>query len=154
MKKVLISLLAVLCIFGIAGCEKVSSGEYKKGTYYGSAEDDFNGEKNTAIAVITVDDNGKIISVYVDSTYTANGVTSTKKSLGSSYGMKTGDSAYGVSNKEWYEQASYLEQAVVDHQGVDFLTIDDNGKTDTISGCTIKVDALKTAVANALAKAK
>ena len=55
---------------------------------------------------------------------------------------------------EWYEQVEKLEKAVVDNQGIDFLNLNEDGKTDAVSGCTIKIDALVRALENALVQAK
>lgn len=145
MKKIFICLVSALCLFGIAGCEKVET--YKEGIYEGSAIDTYNNENNTATAKITVDSNGRITDVYLDTTY--NG--STKKELGDDYNMKKYNSSAAG---EWYEQVEKLEKAVIDNQGIDFLNLDDEGYTDAVSGCTIKVDALYAALSDALKKAK
>ena len=64
---------------------------------------------------------------------------------GSEYGSKVG---------EWYQQAEALEKYVVDNQGIDNLKLDESGHTDAVSGCTIKIDALYSAINNALNQAK
>lgn len=152
MKKLLFVLLTCTLIF--TGCEKVSEG-YKEGTYEGSAVDNYGGQENTATAKITIDKDGKITSVLLDTTYTtSDGVKTTKKALKEAYGMKKGNSSYGQSDWEWYEQAESLEKAVAEHNGTDFLKLDEDGYTDAVSGCTIKVDALTKAIDNALSKAK
>lgn len=140
MKKLVICLVLTLCIFGISACEKVEDKVYE-----GSAVDTYNNENNTATAKITVDATGKIIDVYLDTTY--NG--STKKTLGDDYNMKKyNPDAAG----EWYEQVEKLEQAIIEHQGVDFLELDENGKVDTVAGCTIQISPLVEAVKDALSK--
>lgn len=146
MKKILFSLVLLSLVFVGLGCEKVSQG-YKEGTYEGSVIDDYNNENNTATAKVVVDKTGKITSVTLDTTY--NG--STKKALKDDYNMKKyNPSAAG----EWYEQVEKLEKAVVEHQGIDFIKLNDEGKTDAVSGCTIKIDALYKALNAALEKAK
>ena len=55
---------------------------------------------------------------------------------------------------EWYEQVEKLEKAIVENNGVDFITLKDDSTTDAVSGCTIKVDALVEATKQALEKAK
>lgn len=151
MKKLMILLL--LTTLTITGCEKVSDG-YKEGTYKGEAIDNYGGEENIATAEVTVDSNGKIVSVVLDTTYTKDGVKTTKKTLGSGYGMKIGNSDYGISNLEWDEQIKLLEQFVVDNNGIDKIKLDSDSKTDAVSGCTIKIDALYKALENAIEKAK
>lgn len=151
MKKLMILLLVTTLT--ITGCEKVSDG-YKEGTYKGEAIDKYGGEENIATAEVTVDSNGKIVSVVLDTTYTKDGVKTTKKTLGSGYGMKIGNSDYGISNLEWDEQVKLLEQFVVDNNGIDKIKLDSDSKTDAVSGCTIKIDALYKALENAIEKAK
>lgn len=146
MKKVLVGLIALVLVVSVSGCEKVK-GKYKEGTYTGSTIDAYNNENNETIAKIVVDSNGMIESVYLDTVYQ----DSTKKTLKDDYNMKKfNPSAAG----EWYEQVEKLEKAVVDNQGIDFLNLNEDGKTDAVSGCTIKIDALVRALENALVQAK
>ena len=149
MKKILCLLFVATLVF--TGCE---SKTYKEGVYEGSAIDTYGGAENTASAKITIDAEGKITDVYLDTTYVHNGVETTKKTLKEEYGMKTGNSAYGTADYEWYEQVEALEKAVVENQGIEFLNLDENGKTDAVSNCTIVIDALYEALENALNKAK
>lgn len=147
MKKIFYILMVLVSVTFISGCEKISEGLYKEGTYEASAIDTYNNENNTATAKVEVNSEGKIVSVYLDTTY--NG--STKKTLGDDYNMKKYNAnAAG----EWYEQVEKLENAIVEHQGVDFITLDSDGKTDTVAGCTIKIDALYEAVTKAIEQAK
>ena len=150
MKKYLIFVFALIVCFIVVGCEKVNSGNYKEGTYYGYVVDDYGGSKNVATAVVYVDSNGMIKSVFLDTTYVKDGVNTTKKALGSDYGMK----ARSEVKKEWYEQVELIEKKVVENQGISFITLDNDGKTDTIAGVTIKIEALYKALNNALEKAK
>jgi len=152
MKKIL-GILMISCLL-FTGCGK-ETGNYKEGTYEGSAEDTYNGT-NTATAKVTIDKDGKIKEVYVDTTYTTtDGVETTKKTLKEEYGMKSGNGAgFGSSEWEWYEQAENLEKAVVEKQGTSFLKLDEDGFTDAVSGCTMRVDALTKAIDDALNKAK
>lgn len=148
MKKILsIALVAIL----LTGC---GSNGLKEGTYEGSAIDTYGGEENTATARVTIDAEGKITDVYLDTTYTKDGVETTKKTLGDEYGMKVGNSDYGKAEYEWYEQVEALEQAVIDNQGIEFLNVDEDGYTDAVSTCTIQVSALYEALEDALSKAK
>lgn len=151
MKKIFTLLLVSALVF--TGCEKVGN-TYKQGVFEGSVIDNYGGEENTATAKITVDENGKITEVYLDTTYTKDGVKTTKKALGKDYGMKVGNSPYGSAELEWDEQVVKLEQYVIANQGIDNLNLDNDGKTDAVSGCTIKIDALYKALEEALTKAK
>lgn len=144
MKKVLMALLLVSCFF-VSGCGNKT---LKEGTYKGTAIDNYGGEENTASAEIKIDAEGKITSVYLDTTYKG----STKKTLKDEYGMK--GHPYGSQVGEWYEQVEKLENAIVEHQGTTFLALDKDGKTDAVSGCTISVSALVEAANKALEQAK
>ena len=154
MKKILFAVLACTLL---VGCELTTdTKKYKEGTFEGSVVDNYNNQENTATAKVTIDKDGKITSVYVDTTYTTNaGVATTKKTLGADYGMKKGNGAgYGSAEYEWYEQAEALEKKVVEKQGLEGITLDSDGYTDTISGCTMKINALYKAIENALNEAK
>lgn len=142
-------LICVFALIFLAGC----SNGYKEGEYTGTATDSYGGQENTASAKITIDSEGKITDVYLDTTYTtADGVKTTKKALGDDYGMY--NHPYGSTVGEWDTQVEALEQAVIDNQGIDFLNLDEDGYTDAVSGCTIKIDAMYEALVNALEQAK
>ena len=147
-----ICLISIIGLALLSGCSK----GYKEGVYTGTAIDSYGGQNNTATAIVTVDKNGKISSVYLDTTYTKDGISTTKKALKDNYGMKSVSANMGKieGGKEWYEQAEALEKAVVEKQGIDFITLDKDGKTDAVSGCTIKIEALYKALEQALNKAK
>ena len=89
-----------------------------------SVADSVDGEAkyDVTIAAVNVDDNGVIVSCYLDSigasvTFDADGVITsdtaaavlTKNELGDNYGMK----AYGGATYEWYEQAAALADFAV-----------------------------------------
>lgn len=141
-------LVGVISLALLSGCSK----GYTEGVYTGSAIDNYGGQSNTATAIVTVDSNGKITDVNLDTTYTKDGVETTKKTLGSDYGMY--GNAYGSQVGEWYEQVEALEENVVENQGLDGIKLDSDGYTDTVSGCTIKIDALYEALEDALNQAK
>lgn len=145
-KKIIVLSLTSLLLF--SGCSK----GYKEGVYTGTASDSYGGQDNTATAVVTIDSNGKITDVDLDTTYTKDGVKTTKKELGSAYGMY--NVPYGSTVGEWDTQVTALEEYIVENQGIDKLTLDEDGKTDAVSGCTIKIDALYEAVNDALKQAK
>ena len=162
MKKYLLAILFVMVIC-LTGCEKekvkdnVEKGNYKEGTYFGYAYD-----KNYdayATAVIYVNENGMIKSVFLDSTYINKNksatTTTTKKVVGSEYGMKTVSEKNGkiTGGAEWYEQMNAVEKYVIEHQNID-VTLDDKGKTDAISGATLNLKPAVEALTDALNKAK
>ncbi len=143
-------ILLIMTILFLVGCENSMT----EGTYVGTAIDTYGGEENTAKALITIDETGKITDVELDVSYTKDGVVTSKKELGDSYGMKEGNSDYGFAALEWYEQIELLEKAVIENQGIDFITMDESGKTDAVSGCTVQIEPLYNAIEEALKKAK
>lgn len=143
-----ICLIGVIGLCLLSGCSK----GYTEGVYTGTAIDNYGGQSNTATAVVTINSDGKITDVNLDTTYTKDGVKTTKKALGSNYGMY--GSPYGSQVGEWYEQVEALENNVLDNQGLDGIKLDSDGYTDTVSGCTIKIDALYEALQDALNQAK
>ena len=145
-----IALALVLSFFVLTGCEKVNEGNYKEGTYYGYVEDNYGGSKSVATAVVYVDASGMIKSVFLDTTYTKDGVLTTKKSLGDAYNMKQASEV----GKEWFEQVNLIEAKVVENQNISFINLNEDGKTDAIAGVTMKVDALYKALETALNSAK
>lgn len=140
----------LLCFFVLTGCEKVGNGNYKEGTYFASFTDDYGSTPSVATAVVYVDASGSIKSVFLDTTYTKDGVLTTKKSLGDDYGMKVASEA----GKEWDEQVELLEAKVIENQDIAFLKLDEDGKTDAVAGVTMKVNALYQALNEALNQAK
>lgn len=144
-KKLLIGVIGLVLL---SGCSK----GYTEGVYTGTAIDTYGGQSNTATAIVTVDNSGKITDVNLDTTYTKDGVETTKKTLGSDYGMY--GVAYGSQVGEWYEQVEALENSVIENQGLDGIKLDSDGYTDTVSGCTIKIDSLYEALEDALTQAK
>ena len=148
MKKILI--LSLIGLVFLTGCGNDS--KLKSGVYEGSVIDNYNNENNTATAKVTIDENGKITDVYFDTTYTKDGVETTKKTLKDEYGMY--NHPYGSEVGEWYTQVEALEDAIVKNQGIDFLNMDEDGYTDAVSSCTIKIDALINAYNEAIKKAK
>ncbi len=148
MMKKLKYVVCLIMVVMLVGCGK----KYNAGEYVGSVIDSYGGENNTATAKVTIDDSGKITDVYLDTTYTKDGVETTKKTLKEDYGML--NHPYGSTVGEWYQQVEKLEQAVIDNQGIDFLNLDEDGYTDAVSGCTIKIDALYQALNDALEQAK
>ncbi|MGM9875847.1 MAG: FMN-binding protein [Bacilli bacterium] len=145
-KKIIVLGMASLLLLG--GCSK----GYKEGVYTGTATDSYGGQDNTATAIVTIDNNGKITEVNLDTTYTKDGVVTTKKTLGSDYGMY--NNPYGSTIGEWDTQVKSLEDFIVENQGLDSIKLNEDGKTDAVSGCTIKIDALYEAVEDALNQAK
>lgn len=161
MKKFFEMCLFIFCVSLITGCEKVKEqGVYKEGTYFGYDKFESYGDFYVTTAVVYVNEDGMIKSVYLDSTYSKDGVSTTKKTLGDDYGMKSTSSNMGniPGGAEWYEQVAKIEEKVVSEQGLDWVKFSDSSNTkldtDTISGVTINSDTYINAIGNALKNAK
>lgn len=158
MKKIFGIVLAAFLVFGLAGCEKVASGDYKEGTYFGSVEYESYGVNYVTTAVVYVDDAGMIKSVYLDSTYAKDGAHTTKKTLGDAYAMKGTSASIGTieGGAEWYEQVAVIEEKVVAEQDLDWVTwnSEDKTKLDGVTGCTISANTYIEAISKALEQAK
>lgn len=158
MKKIGI-FVTLLFLVITTGCEKVEEeGAYKEGTYFGFSQSESYGKTYTTTAVIYVNENGKIASVYLDSTYEKDGISTTKKTLGDDYAMKETSANIGniSGGAEWYEQVETLENKIIEEQGTDFVkwSTEDSSKLDAVSGVTISATDFVKAINNALADAK
>jgi len=166
MKKKLALLLTVVMAFGLlVGCGSneettttnteanaqtstndttaTEQGTLADGNYFAAGEPDDKGYKY----MISLDVNGgKIETVNFDAV-NVNTAGDTKKKLSQdgTYGMKAG----GASS-EWHEQVELLEQALVEKQDVAAITVNEEGKTDAVSGVSIKVNNFVELVTQAL----
>ncbi len=156
--------MSLVGLLTFTGCEKVESGMYKEGNYFASS--------GIHTASITVDKNGRLISVFIDASYIEyeNGqckntveeygalkcVPTTKKTLKEKYGMKQTSANIGniPGGAEWYEQVGTLEKKIIEDQGLTKILVKEDGKTDSVSGVTIEVDEMYQAVLKALEQAK
>lgn len=156
MKKIIVGLVMGILLF--TGCTKVEEkGNYKEGTYYGYVESESYGKTYVTSAVVYVNEEGSIKSVFIDSTYIKDEIVATKKSLGDKYGMKSASSKGGKieGGAEWYQQANTLEKKIIEEQGTNWVKYQsDNATLDSISGVTIKANTLVEAVNKALEQAK
>ncbi|MNE53911.1 FMN-binding domain protein [compost metagenome] len=59
--------------------------------------------------------------------------------------------AKGNAQAEWHEQAAKMEQYLIEQQSVEGITLNDEGKTDAISGVSVGVDEFSALVGKALA---
>lgn len=84
----------------------------------------------TSEVVLTVE--GGAITKVVWDAYDENG---SKKSVLS----ETGEYVMTPDGPTWAEQAKALAAYVIEHQGIDGLTVDENGKTDAVSGVSISI---------------
>lgn len=156
MKKTII-LGFLISLFLLTGCERITIGQYKEGTYMGSDIYESYGKKYVTTAVIYVDSNGAIKSCYIDSTYIKDNINTTKKVLKDNYGMKDTSKSIGKipNGAEWYEQIEVIERKIIDEQGLDWVKWDEtNTKLDSVSGVTISANTYIKALENAINQAK
>ncbi len=139
MKKRVIA-VGLLVAMALTGCgSKGFTGEK-----VGKVKDEFGG---TTIATVKFEE-GKPVSVDID-TEQEDGSMKSEASKSGAYDMKN------EPGKKWHEQVDLLEETIVkDEFSLDKITCDDEGKTDAISGVTIKVNGYLDAVQDALDQAK
>lgn len=143
----------------LAHSSKDADASAEEGKQDGTAQADLH------VAAVTIDADGKIVAVDVDSiqlsaTFKPTGEVvagteqtfQTKGELGDNYGMK----AYapeGSIGKEWYEQADAFEQYIVGKTAKeveDLMGSDGSVADETLKvGCTININGLVTAVVRA-----
>lgn len=112
-----------------------NAGKLKDGTYT-ATQDDYDQETGWKDSATVTVKNGEVTAV--DWNGTKEGVAENKKEYSKSgqYGMKE----KGGAQAEWHEEAALAEKYFVDHKGKINLDYKD-GKTDAISGVTIKVES-------------
>ncbi len=122
--------------------------KYQDGVYRAeNPEFSDSGWKETVEVTI---ENGEVVKINWDAIYIDDSIPIRKKQYSKSglYGMLT-VGAIG----EWYDQATAAEQFVLEH-GIDALTINSDGRTDAVSGCTIHVDEFAALYRQCLDQAK
>ena len=158
--KLVLFALASVIILSFAGCGRKdtasdsssagsktasASASYKDGEYKAAAPTyDDSGYKATVKVVVK---DGAVYSVNCDAESKEEG---TKKALSESgqYGMKAGGAQH-----EWHEEIALFENHVVSN-GIDSVSVNGEGRTDVITGCTIKVAGYVDLINEALDKAK
>jgi len=174
MKKLLFVLAAFVLTFSLAACgEDVAQGDYEPGVYFGATE----GNQNT-FAVLTVDENGVIVGLLVDTVYLkteeggpitwdsrgtiVDGYATTKRSLdgGCGYDMHRSGTYCEAPEGQymWHEQVNMLTDAVVEAQELPEFPMDgdymDQEDADAIAGVTVSIDSYVAAIQDVLAQAK
>ena len=117
-----------------------------------------NPQYDLELAAVTLDDSDRITGCMTDSLQmklaitdgvftTVSGPMESKRQAGDGYGMKE---ASGI-KREWYEQADAFDTYVRGKTAAELAgtKLDDQGKTDAISGCTIAVTGLMESVTKA-----
>lgn len=127
----------------LAGCAK---SPYKDGVYRKEAPEFTHGWKETVEITIA---GGKIAKVSWDAIAESDDIPVGKKqySMSGLYGMLAADAS-----DEWCDQAKLAEDFIL-RNGIEPITLKEDGYTDAISGCTISVDVLKDLAAQCLEEA-
>lgn len=112
------------------------------GTYVAEADEPSNGFLDVVTLVV---DNGKITSLEYDAI--------NEDGEGKNYLSSIGEYTMTESNPNWGEQASLLAKHVIENQSTKELTMDDEGKTDAVSGVSIDISAFVNLTDDALQKA-
>lgn len=108
--------------------EELENAKFSDGTYVAKGEPDDTGF--TDVVSVTVDD-GKITAVTWDGV-TEDGQSKAKLS-------ETGEYTMTEEGLTWKEQAEALAAALVEKQALTALPVDDQGKTDAVSGVSISI---------------
>jgi major membrane immunogen (membrane-anchored lipoprotein) len=117
--------------------------QYKDGTYVAEpAEYASNGYKDQ----LTLTIQGGVITALDYESIHQDGGKKSELSMNGEYVM-TEDGLL------WYEQAELLAQYVIENQGTEGLTLDEDGKTDVIAGVSIRINGFVELVKEALAQA-
>lgn len=112
------------------------------GTYVVEANEPSNGFLDVLTLIV---EDGKITSLEYDA-INENGE-------GKNYLSSIGEYTMTESNPNWEEQASLLAKYVIENQSTKELTMDDEGKTDAVSGVSINISAFVNLTDDALQKA-
>ena len=142
-KKIMLT-AAVISVFAataLTGCSKESKKEdnkvesaassYKDGEYTKTAAEADNGYTYTV--TMTVAD-GKITAMDWDAA-DADGNSKKQQAMDGTYDMMNGDAP------NWAEQSELACQYVIDHQSLDGIKFDENGKTDAVASVSISVSS-------------
>ena len=119
--------------------------EYKDGEYIASASN-YDDQGFKATVKVTVKD-GRVATVDCDA-MAKDGDTKKVQSENGTYSMKSGGAEH-----EWHEQMAYFEKHIVEN-GVDSVAVKGDSKTDTVTGCTVKVKEYVELINEALKKAE
>lgn len=181
MKRIIVLTLALALVFSLAACASGGDGDTKMGlgiytsvgSSYDAAENDDGemvgrGQADTTIAAVTIDGDGKVVDVSIDTAQTAiyfndaGEITSdltaaypTKKEKGDDYGMINASSI----GREWYEQIEAIEEWMIGKtaEEIENMPVDENNyptDVDLASKATMRVSSYITAVLKAIDNAE
>lgn len=111
------------------------------GTYVAEADEPSNGFLDVVTLVV---EDGKITSIEYDAI--------NEDGQGKNYLSSIGEYTMTDSNPNWKEQSNLLAKHVIENQSTERLTIDDEGKTDAVSGVSIDISTFVNLTNDALQK--
>lgn len=115
------------------------------GVYYAEAPE-FDAHSGWKDIVGLKIEGGNITEVQWNALYKDGGIDKKRSSEMGKYGM-----AAGGAQAEWHEQAAKAEQYLIETQDPTAIVLNDEGKTDAVSGVSISVDGFVALVNEALA---
>lgn len=125
--------------------EPAVEAKWADGTYYAEGE---YAEKSGWKEIVGLKvEGGKIVSVSWNGLHKDGGLDKKTSSAEGKYGMV----AKGGAQAEWHDQAMKMEQYLLDQQDLTALVINEEGKTDAVSGVSVGVDEFVKLVDEALA---
>lgn len=150
-KLVSVIMIIVLMVTALVGCDVMPS---EHTLAVGRVVTEKAGETTETVCALVLDKDGRIALARIDeivysevSSATAEPLS--KKELGDDYKMVEYSGYYGTpAIAEWYEQAAYLERALIGKTREEALAIETRG-ADIVAGCTIAVESYIAAVAAA-----
>lgn len=146
MKKILNSLIAVMLMVFLSGCNSEASTKIDatNGTYQAAGVTAANGW--TQFVTFEIVD-GQIKDLKLDGANLTSGETRLKSVLSEAgeYNLAPGNAG------EWYVQTALIKEFVETNNGFGDATFDSEGKSDAISGATIKYGEFKTIIDAAIA---
>lgn len=104
---------------------------YKDGYYYAESAKDGDSSWQEVIALQV--EGGKIVAVNWNALNKEGGLDKKASSKAGTYGMKE----KGNAAAEWHEQAELLEKFLIEKQDPAAIVVNDDGKTDAVSGVSI-----------------
>ena len=119
------------------------AGVWADGHYYAAGEFSDSGWQDVVALKV---ENGKIVKAAWNALHREGGLDKKTSSELGFYGM----AAKGGAQAEWHEQAAKMEQALIEAQSPEAIAVNDDGKTDAVSGVSVTVGGFLKLAAQAL----
>lgn len=116
------------------GAQSGGSGKYTDGAYY-AEQADYSEKSGWKEAVALKVENGNIVDVYWTALHKDGGLDKKLAAKKGKYGMINAGA-----QSEWDVQAEIMEQLLIEKQDPEAIVVNEDGKTDAVSGVSITVD--------------